>query len=311
MIGPTPAGAGSAFAVLVEHLLFGDGGPGATLEEDAGTRSRVARQVFSRALDSVFAWNLEAADSAFNTATRADPQFTEALLWLGQVRSWEGAQPATWQSAAERAAAGRDRLSPRDQLLSDALVALSRGQPERACPIWRHGTELHSGDFVVWYGLGSCLSSDRAVLRDDRSPSHWAFRTSYAEATRAYVRAFRLLPSIHRSLAAGSYLSVRRLLWTSTDNLRSGSAVAPDTGMFVAYCAWQRDTLAFIPYRLSELPELRRSRTLSLAVGKERELFHDIATAWVTAYPKSADALDALALSLALLGNPAALDTMR
>jgi hypothetical protein len=49
---------------------------------------------------------------------------------------------------------------------------------------------------------------------------------------------------------------------------------------------------------------------MRVAVQRERELFHDIATAWVAAFPKSADAVEALALSLDLLGDPAAIGTL-
>lgn len=42
----------------------------------------------------------------------------------------------------------------------------------------------------------------------------------------------------------------------------------------------------------------------------ERQLLHDVAVSWVSAFPTSPSALGALAISLELLGDPAALDTL-
>jgi len=310
-LGGKLARAEAAFATLGERLLFGSAGPGARPESRTGTTSLPARQAFAQGQAAVSDWNLSVADTAFATATRYDPGYAQALLWLAQIRLWSGAPVAMWQSAAERAAGGRAQLSSRDQLLSDAVLERGRGQTERACGLWRRLTALDQYDFAAWYGLGNCLSRDSTVLRDATSPSGWRFRSSYHQATRAYQRAFQLLPSIHKALSGGSYASVRRLFMTSGSAVRPGQAVPPDTTTFAAYPSWEADTLAFVPYpaQLFVGPQVVPER-LSLAVRREREVFHDIAVAWVTAFPKSADAVQALALSLEMLGDPAALDTL-
>jgi tRNA A-37 threonylcarbamoyl transferase component Bud32/tetratricopeptide (TPR) repeat protein len=305
------AQASSAFAQVADRLLFGDAGPGASLDLSMGTALRPARQAFELGLDSIYTWNLAAADSAFNAATRYDPQFAQALLWLALVRSWSSAAYPTWQSFAERASARRDRLSSRDGLLSEAMVALARGNAEHACGTWSRITNQDSNDFTAWYGLANCLSSDQAVLRDPASPHGWRFRTSYYRATRAYERAFQLLPSVHKALTAGSYGSVRRLLFTSGSVTRTGHEIPPDTMSFLAYPSWQGDTLAFVPHSAGSFSgESVVPKTMALAVQHERQLFHDIATAWVSAFPRSPEALEALAVSLELLGDRTALDTL-
>jgi len=53
------------------------------------------------------------------------------------------------------------------------------------------------------------------------------------------------------------------------------------------------------------------SRTAGEAVRHQREMFHEIATGWAAAFPRSAVALEGLAVSLTMLGDPAALDTLR
>ena len=298
---------GPAFSQMASQLLFGNPGPGDFLDPPAGTTSRSARQAFASGLDSIYSWNLIAADSAFDAAGRYDPHFAPARLWLALVRWWNDAPVATWQSTAVRAAASRSQLDPRDRSLSDALLALARGD-SGACSLWRRSTEIRGDDFVTWFSLARCLSGDIAAMRDPRSPSGWRFRSSYDEATRAYVRAFQLLPSIHKSLASRSFLFVRRLFWTSGDALRLGRPIAPDTGVVLAYASWEGDSLVFYPYPIAKLV---RPQSTNLAVRHERELFHEVATAWVTEYPRSADALQALAISLDMLGNPTALDTLR
>ena len=318
-LGSKLAKAEAAFANLGEQLLFGSAGPGARLESQTGTNSFPARQAYAQGHAAIERWDLAAADSAFAAATRYDPQYAQAFLWLAQTRSWmaqgrawSDTPVATWQSAAERAAAGRARLSSRDQLLSDALLALGRAEVDRACRVWTRLTVVDPYDFASWYGLGNCLSRDDAVQHDPTTASGWRFRSSYQQAIRAYVRAFQLLPSIHRSLRGESYESVRQLLMTGGNNVRIGRAVAPDTTVFAARPIWQGDTLALLPYpRQASLALEVVPEAVTVAARHERELFLEVATAWVTAFPRSADALEALAIALEMLGNPAALDTLR
>jgi tetratricopeptide (TPR) repeat protein len=194
--------------------------------------------------------------------------------------------------------------------MADALVAAARGEFEHACARWREVSITDSLDFVAWYGVGSCLASDDAVVPDRRSPSGWRFRTSYNEAMLAYQRAYQLLPSVHRALRAGSYQSVRALLHTRSNMLRRGRGVPPDSSRYVAYPEWQGDSLAFLPQprRPEAIPV---PPTRGMAVRHQRMLFHEIALGWVAAYPRSPDAMEALAIALELLGDPAGLDTLR
>jgi tRNA A-37 threonylcarbamoyl transferase component Bud32 len=308
-LAPTLAGAGPRFTRLADQLLFDDtlgAGPGAV-----GTRSFPARRAYARGLAAVQEWNLGAADSAFVAATQYDPNYAQAHLWLAQVRFWGDGLPAIWRSSAERAAGGRERLSSGDAHLSEALLAFGRGEVPRACAVWNRLTQREPYAFPGWYGLANCLSRDDAVLRDRGSPSGWSFRSSYYRATKAYQRAFELQPMILRGLSGGAYASVRRQLRTGGNEVRFGRAVAPDTSRFSAHPAWRDDTLAFVPYPRFQFtkPEVVPDQW-RLAVRRQRELFHDIATAWATALPESPDANEALAISLELLENPAAIDAI-
>lgn len=313
-LGSDLAGADSGFAALTEQLLFGSTAPVGRREAATGTLSFPARLAQGRGLASVERWDIAPADSAFVAATEFDPDYAQAHLWLAQVRFWSGAAPATWRSAAERAAAGRGRLSTHDRALSDALVAFGRGELPRACAGWDHLTRATQYDFSAWYGLATCLTRDDAVVRDPSTASGWRFRTSYHHALNAYQRAFQLLPSIHTSLRASGYSFVRRLLFTSGNDYRVGHSLSPDTTTFAAYPSWRRDSLLLIPFRTGEVREGRPwtiPDDAATAIHRERERFHDVATAWASAFPQSADAVEALAISLELLGDPSCVDTLR
>jgi serine/threonine protein kinase len=303
---------GAAFARVADRLLFADPGLGATLDRSSGTSSRAARQALERGLDSVFVWNLAKADTAFSAATQYDPSYSVALMWLATVRSWNGASQPLWQSAAERAAVRRESLSDRDRDVAEALLAQSRGEPRRACEIWRRSAQRYPGDFVPWYGWAQCQASDQTVVRDPRSPSGWSFQTSFNGALLAYQRAFSLLPSILRAFRGRSFVSLRRLFKTSGNELRKGWAVGSDTIWFDAAAEWNGDTLAFVPYpsQQTTLRRVSRPGSRETAVRELRKRFHAVTLTWATSLPQSADAMEALAVSLQMLGDPAALDTL-
>jgi tetratricopeptide (TPR) repeat protein len=313
-VGLNLARADSAVEALVDQLLLRGIGPIGRSETVVGTTSLPARLAYTRGQAAINIWDLDRADTAFATALRQDGDYAQAALWLGIVRAWSGTPPGQWRFAAELAAAHRDKLSARDGMLADAVLAQSHGSYTEACPAWRRLTQTQPHDFAGWYGLATCTRDDPGIVRDARSPSHWRFRASYQEAVRAYQRAFELLPSVHQAFSSGSYARVQDLLFTSGDRLRGGRAVPPDTGFFVAHPGWQGDTLVFVPYPANDVaagkPETMPA-SMHDAVVHQRQLFRDIATGWTAAFPKSADALEALAVSLELLGDPSALETLR
>jgi tetratricopeptide (TPR) repeat protein len=301
------SGADSAFGALADGLLLRHAGTGSRQPAGA-TTSLPARQAFEQGSAAINDWDLAKADSSFSEAARHDPDYAQAHLWLALVRSWSDLEtPADWRSAAERASAGRAQLSTRDRQVSDAVLALSPGDVAAACTIWDRLTSENPADFVVWYGLATCLLSDHVVVADDLSPTGWGFRSSYHEAINAYERAYTLLPSIHRAFTQESFTAVIHLLLASGSDLRGGRALPPDSTVFAAYPSWSGDTLALYP---APLARLARTATTEEAVQRERQRVLRFAQAWVAASPGSADALHALAVALQLLGDRTALDTI-
>jgi tRNA A-37 threonylcarbamoyl transferase component Bud32/tetratricopeptide (TPR) repeat protein len=306
------AGTDSAFAALADGLLLRNTSPGGHLPA-GGTRSLPARQAYEQGFSAINDWDLVRADSSFSDAVHHDPQYAQAHLWLALVRSWsDPGASAAWQSAAERAAAGRATLSARDRQISNAILGLSRDDVATACRTWEGLTREYPHDFVVWYGLATCLYQDRKVVRDPRSPTGWRFRSSFHAALNAYQRAYDLLPSILQGLRTESYAPMVHLLLASGTDYRLGHGVPPDPATFYAFPSWAGDTLVLYPVALGSEGIVRGQGTATTAeaVRHERERLSDIARAWVAAYPASADALQALAVSLQLLGDRSALDTI-
>jgi DNA-binding SARP family transcriptional activator len=302
--------ADAIFAQLAEGLLFRSDAATKAMDPPT-TRSWPAREAFRRAQGAIRQWDLQRADVELAAATQLDPDYTEAFLWLAQIRSWLRYDVAQWSFAAEHAFDDRARLSLRDQGLAAALIAVSQKDLARACAQYRGLTKASSRDFAVWYGLADCLQRDELVEADTSTSSGWRFRSSYHSAVQAYQRAFELLPSVHMALRADNFRVVRRLLKTQRTALRTGSASGSGPYEFAAYPELEGDTLVFVPYPASDFNVKPRDvRLVNAAVAYQRRIFSEIASSWLAAYPASAHAREAVALALELLGDPSALDTL-
>lgn len=301
----------SLFALLADSLLFGrvtwDDGPRVHI----GTRSYYARRDYGAAHEALQLWDLPRAESLLVSATIHDPAFARGQLWLAQVRNWAGEEPDGWQTPAERALAGADALGPREQQLARGLVLLARAEYADACRIYDELRTLDARDFAAWYGRGECHARDRVVVRDSASPSGWSFRSSYHQAVEAYRRAFQIMPQSFRGFSAGGYERIRRIFFTRPNRIHWGTSSAGFAGSFPARPQWQGDTLALLPLPWAggpvvSAPALKEEP----AVEMHRRAFHEIAATWVRSFPADPEAVYALAASLEMRDDPAALDTL-
>jgi len=304
------AGADSLFAHLADALLF-RGSPPDDAPSDATTRSLSARQAFERGHRAIDDWDLARADSAFSEAAAIDPGYAQAHMWVALSRSWGGAERASWSISVQQAALGMEQMSDRDRRITAALQAEARGELGEACPDWERITESEPREFIGWYGYALCLRRDMTVLPDPTSPSGWRFRTSWQQAFLMFQRAFELRPSILASFRDRSYFTLRAMFMTGGNEYRPGRALPPDTASFAADPEWLGDSLALVPYPAFSPLSTPTTEFHSLAVRRQREMLRDVVIAWTASSPENSDAMEALALSLALLGNPSAIDTLR
>jgi tRNA A-37 threonylcarbamoyl transferase component Bud32/tetratricopeptide (TPR) repeat protein len=312
---PTAAHSDSIVTVVADRLLFPEVAALDSRESGGGTSSFPARRAFLRGRAAMDRFDLARADSEFRRATEFDAKYATASLHLAQVRQWMGHPIAQWGYSAEQAQAGKAQLSPDDRLLADALVHLVRGRRDAACAAWRQLTNRDQDNFDHWYSLGNCLRYDSVVVRDPSSPSRWRFRSSYQQAVNAYDRAFTLLPGEHRFVGVKLVDDVASLLMLSGPSLRAGRSIAPDTMQFNAWPAWDADSLAFVPLPLAQFDVANRATSRSAAANQailqDRHRFVQIALRWRSQLPESAEAAEALARALDLLGNVSAFDTLR
>ena len=296
-------------AKLADSLLF-RGGPMAAL---GGTASWRAQEAYLTGLNAAAAWDLRAADSLFAHAVSLDHGFAKAQLSLAQTRSWRGEDASLWKESAQRAVDRSDQLGPHEQVLARALLHVAEQRFPAACQIYDSLLAANRTDFAASFGRGECRRLDQVVVRDTRSPSGWSFRSSSHAAVTAYRRAFELIPASNYAFREGSYSRLRQLLKVRASEWRSGTAASPDSGLFAAYAAWDTtaDTLAFVPYRLSDPRAQHAPQTIGIALRRNREAFREVARRWTAAYSRSADAAEAMALALDLAGDDAAIDEIR
>jgi tetratricopeptide (TPR) repeat protein len=310
-------GAAAALSEVADSLLLRGARQerGADYERPLGTLSLPAAQAHLRALHALDEWDLAIADSFFQKAVEFDYSFARAQMWLAQVRAWRGLASATWSLPTERALAYPAYLSEQERILAEALRMLAIGRFEDACRLYDQLRRRNTRDFAAWFGLGQCRTMDRLVVSDSSSPSGWSFRSSYNQAMRAYGQAFELLPSVHRTYESDAFERLRVLLLVSR-RVTAGFGAGPDSTMFYARPAWlaKGDSLALIPYP-SQVVLSGHAEGIppgfAKALQRQVEQFRRIAATWSAAFPLSAGAKQAVAISLELLGDPAAIDTLR
>ncbi len=303
-IAPDLSNAVDMFAELADSLLVGRPDVTAAGTGASGTRSLAAWRAYERAHGQLAGWQLDEARQGFLTATREDPNYPHAHLWLAQISLWGGRPRAEWRSAAARAVALRHGLSTREAALSEALLAIAEMRYRDACDEFGALTARDSLDFAAWYGLGECHRLDRLVQPDPASPSGWSFRGSAETAVAAYARALQIIPSAHQAFTGLAYERLGRLLYTEQNILMLGHAVNGDTSWFGAYASLRHDTLTYVPHPWEDVTSGRVSAfDPSMAIARNRGVLLQITRTWVAAFPRSSEAHEALALVLESTGE--------
>jgi len=272
---------------------------------EAATRS--ARDSYRIGKTAFEKWDLATAERELGRAASADPRFVAAQLLLAQTLELERRlNTDQFRLATARIGASRAGLHGRDSLYADAVIALGERSYPRACDAFSRLRATDSLDALSWYGLGDCLALDSAIVRDASSPSGWSFRTSWAAAARAYMRAAIVDPAAHRAL---SYAMISSLLPTTPLQIRSGRTTDAPPNAFAAHPSLINDTVAYIPVPLGDLAAAKSSAvppTLPDALRRNRDILLGFARQWVAANPQNPEALEALAAAHEARGELAA-----
>ena len=170
---------------------------------------------------------------------------------------------------------------------------------------------LEPNDYAAWYSQAACLRNAQGVVRDAVSPTGWRFVASYEQSLRAYEQAFRLRPALMHGLGNRALSDLLGIFVISSARVRVGVASPPDSGTFGAYPTSERDTIAYYPVPRSAALLGAPPEGVALAIQRQRERLSAVSRLWREEFPGRADAAEAVAVALELLGNSAALDTLR
>jgi len=274
-----------------------------------GTRSFAALKRYAEGYAALHEWNTQLAELIFRSAVDLDPRFAQAWLGLAQSMAWGGRRAPEWQDAASRALADSSALSARDRLLAKGLLALSEWRMADACAVYRALVARDPRDFAAHFGLGDCLSMDRLVVPDRRSPTGWRFRGSLHTAIEEYQRALALAPSYLDGSRGQTFARLTdRILFDESGDFRRGFAIARDTIWMSAFPEIDHDTLAFFPRYRDAFVAAGDPPTHREAVARNRQLLRTLTARWVSGFPNSAAAWEHHAGALESLGILGTLD---
>jgi len=283
-----------AFTRAANDLLKIPNRPAAADGGDGKTTSYSAWTAYGRGHVALANGDFANAEKIFRDAVTADPAFGPARLWLAQMLSWHAPESrGDWREQISQGLGARSGLSQRDRLIGVALSRLADRRYPEACANYAQLTKADSMDFIGQYGLGQCQAADSLVVRSASSPSGWRFRSRYADAATAYMRAMSINPSAHSIL---SFDQLEQLLPIAPSKTRRGQSL--DGQQFAAFPALIHDTVVFVPYPLIEFDRLPANRTAAArdaALEQNRDVLLDFATDWSRQSPGNPGAFQALA----------------
>jgi len=300
-------GIGATFNALADSLLGADAGAvrGAGAEQTRSLRALRAYVLGERAMGS---WDLAGAAREFRAAVAADSQFAHAYLGLGQALLWgsDSAPEAARDHAgiARRAGALLERLGGADRALLLAQQAMFERRWPDACAKYRQMLAADSTSFAAWYGLAECNAGDPVVLRNPVDSAEYVFRGSWHSAALAYRRALLLAPSFNFVFGGGAAQRLTRILLAERYWWREGLFGSVP---YFGFPTLEGDTIAFHPVsgvvmaRSGPRPAAHRA-----AIERNRVILAEVATAWVNAFPREAQARRVLAYALEVGGKIAA-----
>jgi len=292
----------AAMAQVARQLLMPADRPATADGGDGRTNSYPAWSAYSNAHVALRRGDYAAAESAFAAAANADPDFGPADVWLGQVRAWlSDVDAEQWANDVTRGLQARSGLSDKDHLVALALSNLAQKQFPQACGNYSQMVAADSSDFVGLFGLGQCRALDSLVVPSASSPSRWEFRSRYADAASAYMRAVSVNPAAHPIIP---FDQIQQLLPISSTQVRRGKSASGEE--FAAFPGLRGDAVIFIPYPLAEFGRLPATQTAPLqagAISRNLDALLGFATNWTHDAPQSAAAYQALGAVLEARGE--------
>lgn len=201
------------------------------------------------------------------------------------------------RAAAGRAHSRRDRLSSGDAALADAVLAMAERRYPDACASFERARAAGADAFDVWMGLGDCRAlDDHVVAPDSGAPAR--FRSSFAAAAQAYVRAIRSVPGGAPSFA---YRRLDRVVFVQANRVRRGQS--PDGRTWFARSTVAGDTIAFNPFDPRERRGPPDPAADAAAAATARRFLRPLYVEWTRIAPDVVASHEALAELLETAGQ--------
>jgi hypothetical protein len=269
----------------------------ASVSAAAGTRDTTAappargpRSLADSAADAYDHWQIGVALAAFDSLERRSPGNPEIALRIATARMWSS-DPAgveAMKGAAARALAVRERLKPAEVALAEAILALGEARYPDACAGFERARRAGANAFDVALGAGDCRSLDERVLPPD-STGPARFRSSYAEAFRAYVAAIHAAPGGAPSFA---FRRLDRVMFIQMNRVRRGQSA--DGRTWFARPEASGDSLTFRPFDPRERRGPSDPAADAAALAAARAALHPLFIEWVRSAPSVATSHEAL-----------------
>jgi tetratricopeptide (TPR) repeat protein len=304
-IAPGLGDIGARFSELADSMVLPRAQSPMAITGMLGTSVKAAWEQYDSAHAALSRWDLEQAEDHFTHAIATDPNYQLAYLWRAQTRSWQGQRLSLWRDDARRGIENPALLTQAEREWGRALVALGEARFPDACELFNEMLRRDSLDFRGWYGRGDCRARDPVVIRDDNSPSKFAFRASYAAAIRDYTRALTLIPSSNMAFRGAAFDRLRGVLFAENRLLRPGRLLDADSVRFAAFPEIMGDTLAFVPWTMEQISVRPAALypTRRTAVSRNLQTLDRIVSVWAAEFPTSANAQKARALTWEVMGQ--------
>ena len=187
-------------------------------------------------------------------------------------------------------------------------MVLADGHTGDACSALHKVTEAAPADFTAVFTLANCIAADDVVVRGAVSPSGWQYRSSVQQAVQLYLQLLREYPAAAPARAL-VFRRLAELLFTTPNEYRAGRALDDPSILFGAFGTLEGDTLAFVPYPLSQLHVGGSGAEASVAVAglvRQRAILREVALQWAKDFPDDPVAHERLAEALESSGEVSA-----
>ena len=278
----------STVSALVRQALAGVSSQLAPGVEALPDRSLSTLRAYVDGVALMRAGKLADASQRFRMARDTSPRFALAAFWAAQSGAWAApANVASWRGDID-AAVRTNTLRGTDSLLAAGLQHRAAMKFVPACEAYRAATARDPASFTAWYGLGTCLRLDSAVVR---TSAGLRFRSSHWEALTAYQRAVDLAPT--SEWLAALFGPVLSTTYAMGNQVRAGYDTSNRSMKYFALPGATGDTLEFIPVPRAEFENAGSGTvptSLASALRRARAVAMDVTGALVARAPTSPEA---------------------